>query len=126
LSVCWIGRTANFLLLLNGRSEILRQFLICERQAGGVECGAEHHIVLDHGVGDVEIRHGVDDTQAEAFIAAAVNKYTADDIILARWGATLQAIMFHNGIELLAVVRRDSLHAFSLFRVAHVSHARSH
>jgi hypothetical protein len=62
-----------------------------------MERGAEHLIVLDHGVGDVEIRHGAGDTQAEVFIAATVNKYAANDVILVGWGAALQAIMFHNG-----------------------------
>lgn len=59
-----------------------------------MERGSELHVVLDHGIGDVELRRGADDAHAESFIAAAVNKYAANGVFLTGRGAALQADMF--------------------------------
>ncbi len=55
-----------------------------------MERGAENLIVLDHGVGDIEMRHGIDVIEAEAFHAAAIDIDATNDVRLACKGAALQ------------------------------------
>ena len=115
---CWkVGKPNDRrqVLLLLGRGEIHRQFLVGKRQAGSAKCFPELHVALDHGIGIVEIRRRLDVVQAEALHAFSVNIDAPNDVILSSNCATAQPRMFHHLGELQAVIFRDSLASFSTF-----------